>query len=246
LLNKNSYIWTGFGLLIAGSLLSLSAYFLLHLTWLTALGVGMLILSSIFLALGKTIPRLPPEVSGLLLETGIDNIAAIIEELGIKTRAIYLPSSLTGGRPQALIPLHSSASPQVITRSLPQRFIVRYGNSPDDVGLLLSTIGSTAVGMLESRPDSTPAALESALTTLLTGILGMADRVSVIYHENLTRVEIYNPRIEKRITWSYHCLGGPLASIVAAVAAEAWDRPVAIKHEEQNGGKYSVEIEALA
>ena len=245
MLNKNSYIKIGFGLLIAGSLISVSDYFLLHLTWLTALGIGMLILAFIFLALGKTIPKLPPEVCGLLLETGFDNISAITEELGINNKAIYLPSSLTGGRPKALIPLHSKASPKIITGALPQRLIINYGTSPDDVGLLLSTAGSTAVGMLESKPGSTPAALESALASLLTGILGVADRVSVICQGNLTMVEIYNPRIENRTTWSHHCLGGPLASIVAAVTAEARDLPVIIKREERNRGKHSVEIEVI-
>ena len=110
MLHKNPYTWAGLGLLVAGSLVSLSSYFILLLTWLTALGISMLILSFILFALGRTIPKLPPEVSALLLETGIDNIATIVEELGIRTKAIYLPSSLTSGRPQALIPLHSNPS----------------------------------------------------------------------------------------------------------------------------------------
>ncbi|MFQ6122103.1 MAG: hypothetical protein ACE5LA_03480, partial [Dehalococcoidales bacterium] len=62
MLNKNSYIWAGLGLLIAGSLISLADYFIFLLTWLTALGICMLILSFILLALGRTIPKLPPEV----------------------------------------------------------------------------------------------------------------------------------------------------------------------------------------
>ncbi|MFC2002195.1 hypothetical protein ACFLUZ_06850, partial [Chloroflexota bacterium] len=177
--NKNPYIWAGLSLLIAGSLVSPSAYFILHQIWLTALGICMLILSLIFLALGKTIPKLSPEISSLLLETGIENIATLVEELGIRSKAIYLPSSLTSGRPQALIPLHSNPSPPLITKALPQRLIVRYGTSPDDIGLLLSTIGSTAVGMLESRPDPTSTELESALASLFTGILGVADGTSV-------------------------------------------------------------------
>jgi len=108
MLNKNPYTRAGLGLLVAGSLVSLSAYFILLLTWLTALGICMLILSFILLTLGRTIPKLSPEVSGLLLETGIDNIATIVEELGIRAKAIYLPSSLTSGKPQALIPLPSN------------------------------------------------------------------------------------------------------------------------------------------
>ena len=245
MLNKNPYTWAGLGLLVAGSLVSLSSYFILLLTWLTALGISMLILSFIFLALGRTIPKLPPEVSTLLLETGIDNIATIVEELGIRAKAIYLPSSLTSGRPQALIPLHSNPSPPTITKALPQRLIVRYGASPDDVGLLVSTTGTTAVGMLESRPGPTSAELESALTSLFRGILGVADGARVIYRENHIGVEIYNPRIENKPTWFHQCLGGPLASVVASVAAEAWDRPVTINQEEHHKGKCSIELEVL-
>ncbi len=245
MLKNNTYTWTGLGLLIAGILVSVSAQFILHFTWLTALGISMLILSLILLALGKTIPRLSPEAASLLLETGIDNIAAIIEELGIRTRAIYLPSSLTGGRPQALIPLHSNSSPPAISRPLPQRLIVRYGNSPDEIGLLLSTIGSMAIGMMELKPGPAAAELETALNNLFSGTLGIADRTRVTYNESNITVEIKKPRIENRATWSQQCLGGPLASIAASAAAEAWDRPVAIRQEELQGEDYLIEIEVI-
>ena len=245
MLNKNPYTWAGLGLLVAGSLVSLSSYFILLLTWLTTLGISMLILSFILLTLGRTIPKLSPGVSTLLLETGIDNIATIVEELGISSKAIYLPSSLTSGKPQALIPLHSNPPPSLITKGLPQRLIVKYGASPDDIGLLLSTTGTTAVGMLELRPGPTSAELESALTSLFRGILGVADGTRVINHKNHITVEIYNPRIENKTTWFHQCLGGPLASIVASVAAEAWDRPVTITQEEHRRGKCSIELEVL-
>jgi len=243
--NQNPYTWTGLGLLVAGSLVSPSAHFVLQLTWLTALGICMIILSLILLALGRTIPKLPPEVCSLLLETGIDNIASIVEELGIRNKAIYLPASLTSGQPQALIPLHSNPSLPTITKALPQRLIVRYGNHPDDIGLLLSTIGSTATGMLESKPGANPAELESALTSLFTGRLGIADGATVSHHENQINVAIHKPRIETRATWSHYCLGGPLASIVASVAAEAWNKPVTIKQETVKKDEYSIELEVI-
>ncbi len=245
MLNKNPYTWAGLSLLVAGGLVFLSSYFILLLTWLTALGVSMFILSFILLALGRSVPKLAPEVSALLLETGIDNIAAIVEELGIKAKAIYLPSSLTSGRPQALIPLHANSSPPRITRALPRRLIVSYGASPDDIGLLLSTTGTAAVGMLESRPSPASAELESALTSLFRGILGVADRTRVVCHENHIGVEIHNPRIENKTSWFHQCLGEPLTSIVASVVAEAWDRPVIIKKEEHHKGKCSIELEVL-
>jgi hypothetical protein len=243
--NKNPYTWSGLGLLIAGGMVFLPAYFIFHLIWLTALGICMLILSFILIALGKAVPKLPPEVCGLLLETGINNMATLIEELGIKTKAIYLPSSLASDRPRAFIPLHSNGSKPTITKALPQRLIARYGASPEDIGLLISTIGSTATGMLESKPGTTPAELESALTSLFTGRLGVADGTRVVCHDGHIRVEINKPRLENGASWSHQCLGGPLASVVASIAAEAWDKPITIKQEEHLNGKYSVELEVI-
>jgi len=244
-LKNNLYTWAGLGLLIAGLLVALSAYFIFLLTWLIALGISMLILAVILLVLGRTVPKLSPEVSSLLLETGIDNIATLIEELGIRAKAIYLPSSLAGGRPQALIPLHANPSLPPITKALPQRLIVQYGASPDDIGLLVATAGTTAVGMLESKPGPTPAEFESSLTALFTGILDVADGARVIYRENRIGIEIRNPRIENKVTWSHQCLGGPLASMVASVAAETWNKPVTIKQEERHRGKCSIELEVM-
>ncbi|MFC2007085.1 hypothetical protein ACFLVB_00565 [Chloroflexota bacterium] len=205
----------------------------------------MFILSFILLALGRTIPQLPPEICTLIMETGTDNIASLVEELGLKARAIYLPSSLANGKPHALIPLHSDSSLPSITKSLPQRLIVRYGNHPDDLGLLLSTIGSTAIGMLERIPGNTSAELESALTSLLIGGLGMAEGVSVIFDENRIKVEISKPRIENEATWSNYCLGTPLTSLIASVTAEAWDKPVIINHEQSDSNISSVELEVI-
>ena len=203
----------------------------------------MLILSFILIALGKTIPKLPPEVCSLLLETGIDNIATLIEELGIKSKAIYLPSSLASKYPRAFIPLHSNGSRPEITKVLPKRLIARYGSNPEDIGLLISTIGSTATSMLESKPGTTPDELESALTSLLAGRLGIADSTRVICNNNHIKVEIFKPRLENGASWSHQCLGGPLAAVVASVAAEAWDKPMTISQEVQVNGKYSVELE---
>ncbi len=243
--NKNPYTWSGLGLLIAGGLISLPAYFILHLVWITALGICMLILSFILIALGKAVPKLSPEVCRLILETGVDNIATLIEELGIKTKAIYLPSSLASNRPRAFIPLHSNGSKPSITKALPQRLIARYGTNPEDIGLLISTIGSTAIAMLESKPGATSAELESALTSLFTGRLGIADGTRVICNNGNINVEINKPRLENGASWSHQCLGGPLATMVASIAAEAWDKPMSITQEEQHNGKYYIELEVI-
>jgi len=244
--NRNTYTYVGLGLLVAGGLVFLVSYFVLNLTWLTALGISMLILSFIFLALGRTIPKLPPEVSSLLLETGINNIAALVEELGITSKAFYLPSSLTSGSSKALIPLRDNTSLSPITEALPQRLIVKYGANPDDIGLLVTTTGTTAVSMLEIKPGPASDELESALTSLFRGLLGVADRTRVITNGSQINVQIYNPRMENKTTWVHQCLGGPLTSIVASVAAEAWNRPVTIKREDYRRDIYSIELDVLS
>lgn len=243
---QNPYIISGLGLLIAGGLISIPSYFIFNVIWLTALGICLLILSGILIALGKAVPKLPPEVCALLLETGINNTAALIEELGIKARAIYLPSSLAGDRPQAFIPLQSNGKRPEITRALPQRLITRYGNRPEDIGLLISTVGSTAIDLLESTPGATADELAAALTSLFAGRLGVANGATVARRDNHIMVEINKPRIENGTSWSHHCLGGPLATVVASVAAEAWNKPVTISREEPGNGKYYVELEVMS
>jgi hypothetical protein len=245
LTNRNPYTWSGLGLLVVGGLIAISAYFVFGLVWLTATGICMLILAFILVAVGKAIPKLPPEVCGLLLETGIDNIATLIEELGIKTKAIYLPSSLSSDRPRAFIPLNANGSKPIIARALPQRLIVRYGGSPEDIGLLISTIGSTAAGLLEFKPRADADELQTALTSLLTGRLGVAEGTRVTCRNNHVSVEINKPNLDSGHSWSHQCLGGPLTSIVASIVAEAWDRPITIRQEEQSAGKYYIELEVI-
>jgi hypothetical protein len=245
LYKRSPYTWTGLGLLVAGGALLGSALLIFHQVWLSALSISMLILSFLLLALGRTIPNIPPEVCSLLLETGIDNMATLIEELGIKTKAIYIPSSLSNNHPRAFIPLHSNGSAPRITRTLPQRLIARYGTGPEEVGLLISTIGSSAAAMLDDKPGASPDELELALTSLFAGRLGIADGTKVSYQNGRLEIEIDRPRFENSADWSHHCLGGPLATIAASVAAESWDKPVRITREEQSNGKYHVELEVI-
>ncbi len=241
---RNVYIWTGFGLLVSGSLMLVPSYFIFNLTWLSALSVCMLIMSVILIALGFTIPQLSPQVCSLLMETGIDNISTLVEELGLSSKAVYLPSSLTSERPCALIPLRGSDVPRV-SGAVPRRLICRYGTGPDDVGLLVSTVGSSAVNMLESKPGPNSADMETSLTSLFSGQLGVADGASVVCRESQVEVTIHNPRVDHHNLWSNRSLGYPLASIAASLAAEAWDKPIAIKGERFDTNSYSVVLEVL-
>jgi hypothetical protein len=49
--------------------------------------------------------------------------------------------------------------------------------------------------------------------------------------------------LEDHAGWHHECLGGPIASIVASVAAEAWDKPIVIKQETKANGNCTIELE---
>lgn len=247
-ITRNLYSLLGLALLLAGVALMPVSYLLLHSTPLTASGLSLLILGAVSLVLGRTRPRLSPEASAILLDTGLENIGVILEELGLKSKAVYLPSSMSGGRPQALMPLHTNGNGAhlQIVGTLPRRLIVKYGSKPDEMGLLVSTVGSAAVGMLEGRPGETIEEIESSLSLMLEGVLDLADGVRVSGSGDAIEVLVGNPRLGYKRTALYEYLGSPLASIVASLTSEALDKPVTIVRESWEKGKATIELKALS
>jgi len=214
------------------------------LAWLTALGIACLILGFVVLALAYSLPDVSPQVGRLLLEAGLDNLSSLVEELGISTRPIYLPSRLGGGRPLALIPLHDNPSPPRIGQGLPRRFIVRYGGGPDEVGLLVATAGTVAVEMLETPPGPSVPEIEAALAALLVGRLGAAAGVTVNETDGGLYVSIRQPRFWGEESPTRPPLDSPLASVAAAVVAEARGLPFRVVAEERDRRAHTVRLEA--
>lgn len=101
---RNRYSELGLGLLLAGAGLIPTSYLLLHSIPIIALGISLVILGAVCLVLGKTRPKIPPELSSLLMETGVENLNSLLEELGLKSKGIYLPSSLTEESHESLFP----------------------------------------------------------------------------------------------------------------------------------------------
>jgi hypothetical protein len=242
---RNGYSFLGLGLIIAGAGFTPLSYLVLNSTPLTALGIAFIILGAVSLVLGRARPAMPSEAGALLLEAGLENIGALIEELGLRSKAIYLPSRLAGGACRALIPMQSNPSLPQTNHPLPQRLIVKHGSGPEDLGLLVATPGTPAVNMMETKPSLN--GLESALKSVLEGMTDLVDNIRVITtDEEKVTVEISNPRIEYRHIWFYDYLGSPLASMVASISAEALDKPVIISHELYHKGKSTIELEVLA
>jgi hypothetical protein len=244
---RQPYRMLGLILLMAGVIFAPVCYFIIDSTALTSVGITMLILGLTCVALANTRPYISPEASQVMLKTGMENTAALLEELGLRNKAIYLPSYLRDGRPQAIIPLvdvdgHLSE----IRGTIPGRLVVRYGSGPDDMAIAVTTPGSINLEMLETPPGTTTTELESAISYILTGVLDIAASVSVSLQDNLVSVDVRNPRLHWENIWYYRALGSPLASIAAAICCEGLGKPIRIDKETSTKGKTHIELEVLA
>jgi hypothetical protein len=233
--SRNRYILLGLGLILGSGLFTAAAWLILGYMPLAALGISGVILGVVSLALGRSLPRISPEASLMLLEAGSDNIAILVEELGLHARAIYLPTSLTQGRPRALIPLHSGPVRPAIQKHVEQRLIVQFGPGHDDYGVLVATPGSPALGLIKVPEGGSPGDLEDSLSALLTGALDLVDAVRVRRDSEKIVIEVAHPALPLRSHPAYTVLGSPIASIVATVAAESLERPVSVDYEILNG-----------
>jgi hypothetical protein len=102
---SNPYRILGLGLCLAGTIFAPVSYFIINSVPLTAVGISTIVIGFVCIALANTRPYVSPEASELMLKTGMENIAALLEELGIRSKAVYLPSTMRDGHPQALVPL---------------------------------------------------------------------------------------------------------------------------------------------
>ena len=135
---SNPYRMLGLGLCVAGAIFSPISYFITDSVPLTAVGMSAIIIGFTCIALANTRPYISPEACELILKTGIENTASLLEELGLKNKAIYLPSTMRDGHPQALIPLVEGEDTQRVKEKIPGRLIVRYGVNPDEMAIAVT------------------------------------------------------------------------------------------------------------
>ncbi len=243
---KNSYKILGLGLCLAGAIFAPLSYFLINSVPLTATGISAVMIGFTCIALANTRPYISPEACQLILKTGMENTSALLEELGLKNKAIYLPSTMRDGHPQALIPLTGSEDIQWVRKKIPGRLIVRYGVNPDDMAIVVTTPGSINIDMLETKPGPTSGEIEAAATYILTGVLDIANSVTVSLVDNRIEVEVGEAKLPYEDIWYYRCLGSPIASILAAISSEALEKPIRITEESYSKGKGRITLEVLS
>ncbi len=243
---RDPYVWLGIVLTVLGSGLSPLFYFVANSVALTGVGISCVMLGLVCVALANTRDPISPEASRVILQAGMENTASLLEELGLNGKAIYLPRSRRGGRSQALVLIKQDGSSINLDKEIPGRLIVRHGNGPDDLGIAIATPGSVCLSGLEVKPGPTPDEIESALSTILVGMLDIASSVSVSTIENGVRVEAAKPKLGYENVWFYQSMGSPLASIAATTTSEAFEKPVVVTRDEIHKGKARIELEIWA
>ena len=244
---NNVYLYLAVALMTMGVVFCILFYVLFYSVPLIAAGASMLILGLVCFALSRSLPSISPETGAMLLEAGAENINSLIEELGLRVKAIYLPSSRTSsGRPQALLPISSKIDLHDLDRRLPQRLIVKFGPEDKNIGLLVSTPGTASAALLTLEAVSGRESIEASLTQLLVGVLDAVNSVSVQQPNDAEfNVSISNCRLNHSNALMYHWIGTPIASIVASVVAESLDRPVTIIEERQNKRHVTISLGVL-
>lgn len=241
---KSPYYKLGVILIVSGAVLAPVFYLILDSVPLAALGISMITLGLVSAMLASSRPPITPEASQMMLLSGIQNLAALLEELGLRNRAIYMPAE-GAGRPRALIPLSDDNINHIEAQTFPERLIARYGSNPEDIGLLVTTPGSVSLDGVGVEPGGGYAQIDGVLSQIIVGTMDLADSISSNLFTDKLVVEIKKPRFKYQNIWFYRCLGSPLASIVASVASQALLKPVRITNEEETKKGLKVELEIM-
>jgi len=244
-MNKNPYLRLGLVLSLSGGALAPFFYLVLSSVPLAALALSAVMLGLISAILGSARPNISPEAAQMMLRTGVENIASLLEELGLESKAIYMPSAGTEGRPRALIPLSDNGTLPGKGVVLPNRLVTRYGNNLEDMCLVVTTPGAISLDGIAVSGEGGAEQIEGALNTILTGTLDIADGVSARAASDRVTVDVTRPKLDYNNVWFYRSLGSPLASIAAAVCCQALDRPVRVASEETTPKGTRIHIEVL-
>ncbi|MFC1946512.1 hypothetical protein ACFLXY_01180 [Chloroflexota bacterium] len=242
---RNRYKILGIGLCIAGVVFTPVSYFVIDSIPLTAIGISSIMIGMTCVVLIYTHSSLSPNVYQLMLKTGLENTAVLLEGLRLSDKTIYLPSTMGNGYQQALIPIVSGEDMDLVKEIIPDRFIVRYGQNPEDRAISVITPGSINIDRFETIPGPTADEIEVAINFILSKMLDIVDSASVILVDDKVYVAVSNPKLVFENTWYYQCMGSPIASIIAAVSSEALGKPIRISEENLEKKLSTITLEVL-
>lgn len=242
---KNRYKTLGIGLCSTGVIVALVSYLVTGSVPLIAFGISAILIGITCFVLAYNHPSLSPEVYQLMLKTGLENTAILLEGLGLSNKAVYLPSTMQDGDQHVLIPLVGGGDINLMKEKILNRFLVQYGQNPKDRAFAVTTPGSINIDRFETIPGPTADEIELAINFILSEVLDIADSASVILLDERVYVAVSNPKLVFEDTLYYQCIGSPIASIIAAISSEALGRPIRIFEENREKELSTITLEVL-
>lgn len=229
----------GISLLILGLGVTAIGYLILNSVPLFILGISIVIMG-ILAAWGE---ESTDKIINELMKVSWDNVAALIESVGIINKAIYIPSTMVQG--SSAYALITPTQPRELVK-VPTGLVIKYGPMPHEVGILIRTMGTKAVELC-SQAGAISNELESSLNNCIVNHLGLARRVISYIDGDRVSVVVNDPRLSDvyRDTVVRSVLGSPMASIVASVVAESLGRPVLYDTESMRGNELRIDMVVL-
>ena len=218
------YAEFGIILSIFGLALSLFSYYILFNVTLTALGIACIVLGlTIILTPSNPIPK---SVVHLMLENSCINIEALLEELNIKDKAVFIPPKKE--RVRAFIPLISNPEPPATTHLLeaPDRILTEVDGKPC---LMLFPPGSELVKMENLTQDSS---LEGSLRAVLVDLAEVTRSIKAVRNGDLVIVELKGIRTSVDLPRFKRVFGSLPTCIAACVLTTILNAPIKLIEEK--------------
>jgi len=253
-----SYRRLGITFILFGLSLS-AASFLVRATLFAGLGLSSFLVG-ILLTYVPTERTVSPRLVSASCLSSLVNLNSLLEELGVDSKAVYLPTKEESHQPRVFLPLlRDPDSSRMFFKSLENKglFVVD-SQDPHQSGLLLIPPGSSLATLMEQesgidfhnvRLDK----LEDALKIGLLEALEIAEDIRVIFADESVRVEV-GPLVSEEL---YHVqskiasnlcsqVGCPLTSAIICAVTKAAKKPVSIiKISALQGRRISIELRLL-
>jgi hypothetical protein len=240
------YVYLGVVLALVGSLIALFSYVTINSVPIMAVGLSTLILGLASIGLANTRPKLSPEACTMFLKAGVKNTLAILEELGVKSRAIYLPRSMMKGHSEAIIFLDEESearnieerlssffvvgyefslptrekSTQEFTEVLPKHIVSGHNLGLKDRVIAVTTLGNVSLDFLRETPKHNEGAIKSAIEHIVTRVLDIAGGVSVNIGNSSVKVKVTGvDMMDKELFYEESLYSHILGSPIASIAA---------------------------
>lgn len=244
-------------MLVSGGLLSGFGY-LMGIIPLLALGLGALFLAVMILFLPESPSFRANRLATMSSMPSMMNLEALIEDLDVSARGIYIPVTGFGLIPKVFVPMVESEPVLLPSLQLAasNRIFVTVGSNPRDRGMLLLPPGGDILSAIENSMQIDLAAvqgddLEHRLALALD-VLGLSRKTTVRSEKDSVNVEMdltafleVEEKLRATAPRLVQQIGTPLTSAIASAISKASGKYVRLNSSTLNDSKMSVHLKLL-